>query len=73
VLDFTSGYVRRALATLPAQGARAPWRLHQNSCATSSRCASARSDDPALEFRAAGDRPRGDVAGVGAGGVATRG
>ncbi len=29
-LDFTSGYVQRALATLPKQGARRPWRLYQN-------------------------------------------
>lgn len=30
VLDFTSGYVQRALAELPSQGSRAPWRVHQN-------------------------------------------
>ena len=30
VIDFTSGYVRRALDTLPRQGSRKPWRLHQN-------------------------------------------
>jgi cation diffusion facilitator CzcD-associated flavoprotein CzcO len=30
VIDFTSGYVRRALDTLPRQGSRRPWRLHQN-------------------------------------------
>ncbi len=30
VLDFTSGYVQRALATLPKQGSRQPWRLYQN-------------------------------------------
>jgi cation diffusion facilitator CzcD-associated flavoprotein CzcO len=29
-VDFTSGYVERARAILPKQGARAPWRLHQN-------------------------------------------
>jgi cation diffusion facilitator CzcD-associated flavoprotein CzcO len=29
-LDFTSGYVKRALAVLPRQGARRPWRLYQN-------------------------------------------
>jgi cyclohexanone monooxygenase len=29
-LDFTSGYVRRALPVLPRQGARRPWRLYQN-------------------------------------------
>ena len=29
-LDFSSGYVQRALAHLPKQGARRPWRVHQN-------------------------------------------
>ncbi|TGX52425.1 NAD(P)/FAD-dependent oxidoreductase [Sphingomonas gei] len=29
-LEFTSGYVQRAAAQLPCQGARKPWRLHQN-------------------------------------------
>lgn len=29
-LDFTSGYVRRAIDDLPRQGTRRPWRLHQN-------------------------------------------
>jgi cation diffusion facilitator CzcD-associated flavoprotein CzcO len=29
-LDFTSGYVQRALPLLPKQGARRPWRLYQN-------------------------------------------
>jgi hypothetical protein len=29
-LDFTSGYVQRALARLPRQGTRAPWRVYQN-------------------------------------------
>ena len=29
-LDFSSGYVRRALDILPNQGAARPWRLYQN-------------------------------------------
>jgi len=29
-LDFSSGYVRRAIDILPKQGSKAPWRLHQN-------------------------------------------
>lgn len=29
-LDFTSGYVQRASALLPKQGAASPWRVHQN-------------------------------------------
>jgi cation diffusion facilitator CzcD-associated flavoprotein CzcO len=29
-LSFSSGYVQRAIARLPKQGARIPWRVHQN-------------------------------------------
>ncbi|RYE03239.1 MAG: NAD(P)/FAD-dependent oxidoreductase, partial [Sphingomonadales bacterium] len=29
-LDFTSGYVQRAMAKFPRQGTRKPWRLNQN-------------------------------------------
>ena len=30
LLTFTSGYIQRALDTLPRQGSRKPWRLYQN-------------------------------------------
>jgi cation diffusion facilitator CzcD-associated flavoprotein CzcO len=30
IVNFTSGYVLRALHTLPHQGSRRPWRLYQN-------------------------------------------
>ena len=30
LIDFTSGYIQRAAASLPRQGSRKPWRLHQN-------------------------------------------
>ena len=30
VIDFNSGYVLRALDSLPRQGTQTPWRLHQN-------------------------------------------
>jgi monooxygenase len=29
-LDFSSGYVQRAMEKFPKQGTRAPWKLHQN-------------------------------------------
>lgn len=51
VLDFTSGYVRRALATLPRQGSRAPWCLHQNYVRDLVALRMGRVDDPTLEFR----------------------
>lgn len=30
MIDFTSGYVQRAAASLPGQGPEPPWRVHQN-------------------------------------------
>jgi monooxygenase len=30
IIDLKSGYVLRSIADLPKQGARTPWRLHQN-------------------------------------------
>jgi cation diffusion facilitator CzcD-associated flavoprotein CzcO len=30
IIDFSSGYVQRSIETLPKQGSREPWRLHQN-------------------------------------------
>jgi monooxygenase len=30
MLDFSSGYVQRAIKNLPKQGDRKPWRLNQN-------------------------------------------
>jgi monooxygenase len=30
LIDFSSGYVRRAIDQFPKQGAKAPWRLYQN-------------------------------------------
>ena len=56
VLDFTSAYVQRALPTLPKQGSRPPWRLHQNYVKDLLALRLGRVDDPALEFREAGDR-----------------
>jgi len=29
-IDFNSGYVLRALHTLPRRGSKTPWRVHQN-------------------------------------------
>jgi cation diffusion facilitator CzcD-associated flavoprotein CzcO len=57
VLDFTSGYVRRALPSLPKQGSKAPWRLHQNYVKDLLALRMGRVDDPALEFRVRGETP----------------
>jgi hypothetical protein len=29
-LDFSSGYVQRAIAKMPKQGSKRPWKLYQN-------------------------------------------
>ncbi|MEP6849712.1 MAG: NAD(P)/FAD-dependent oxidoreductase, partial [Acidobacteriota bacterium] len=51
VLDFTSGYVQRALHELPSQGSKKPWRLHQNYVKDLSMLRYGRLDDGTLEFR----------------------
>ena len=66
VLDFTSGYVQRALPTLPRQGVRAPWRLNQNYVLDLALLRWARVDDPALEFRRGVPVASGPEAGEGA-------
>ena len=55
-IDFTSGYVLRALHTLPRQGSKTPWRVHQNYVKDLSMLRFGRVDDGAMEFKAA---PRG--------------
>ncbi len=30
LIDFSSGYVRRSIESLPRQGSAVPWKLHQN-------------------------------------------
>jgi cation diffusion facilitator CzcD-associated flavoprotein CzcO len=50
MLNFTSGYVRRAEGVLPHQGARAPWRVHQNYLLDMLVMRFGRVDDGVLEF-----------------------
>jgi monooxygenase len=52
VIDFTSGYVQRALPNLPRQGLKMPWRLHQNYMKDLSMMRYGRIDDSAMEFKA---------------------
>jgi cation diffusion facilitator CzcD-associated flavoprotein CzcO len=52
-IDFTSGYVLRALHTLPQQGSKTPWRLHQNYVKDLSMLRFGNVDDGAMEFKAA--------------------
>ena len=50
-LDFNSGYVLRALDTLPKQGSKTPWRLHQNYVRDLSMLRYGRVDDGTMEFK----------------------
>jgi cation diffusion facilitator CzcD-associated flavoprotein CzcO len=53
VIDFTSGYVRRALDALPRQGSKKPWRLHQNYVRDLSMMRYGRLEDGTMEFEEA--------------------
>jgi cation diffusion facilitator CzcD-associated flavoprotein CzcO len=63
VIDFNSGYVLRALNTLPRQGSKTPWRLHQNYMKDLRMMRYGRVDDGTMEFKAA---PAARAARVGA-------
>lgn len=65
VLDFSSSYVLRALDSLPSQGSKTPWRLHQNYIKDLSMLRYGRLNDDAMEFKAAPDaiRYNGDAPG----------
>ena len=50
-LEFTSGYVQRAKDLLPAQGARRPWRVHQNYALDMLALKFGKLEDGVMEFR----------------------
>ena len=49
-LDFSSGYVTRAMERFPKQGSKAPWRLHQNYAMDLMSLKYAKLEDGTLEF-----------------------
>jgi len=51
-LDFSSGYVQRAMAKFPKQGSRLPWALHQNYFKDIKLLRRGRIDDAEMEFSA---------------------
>jgi monooxygenase len=53
VIDFNSGYVLRALHTLPRQGSKTPWRLYQNYVKDLRMMRYGRVDDGTMEFQTA--------------------
>jgi len=59
ILDLTSGYVQRAAALLPRQGARAPWRVQQNYVQDLWALRTGQMDDGVLRFSYARTTPTG--------------
>ena len=51
-LDLTSGYVQRALQSLPSQGSRTPWQVYQNYVIDLLTMRVGRVADEVMEFRA---------------------
>ena len=49
-LDFSSGYVQRAIAKLPKQGTKAPWKLYQNYALDLVNLRYSKLEDGVLEF-----------------------
>ncbi|HKM66615.1 MAG TPA: NAD(P)/FAD-dependent oxidoreductase [Candidatus Acidoferrum sp.] len=49
-IDFSSGYIQRAMDVLPKQGSKRPWRLHQNYALDLLEFRFASVDDGTLEF-----------------------
>uniref|UniRef100_B0T846 FAD dependent oxidoreductase n=1 Tax=Caulobacter sp. (strain K31) TaxID=366602 RepID=B0T846_CAUSK len=49
-LDFSSGYVQRALSVLPKQGAKTPWKVHQNYALDLVTLRYGKVDDGTMEF-----------------------
>jgi len=60
-IDFTSGYVLRALHELPKQGSKRPWRLHQNYALDMLEFRFASVEDGAMEFARAKKPTRGTL------------
>ncbi len=51
-LDFTSGYVQRAAAILPKQGATKPWKLNQNYALDMAALKFGKLEDGVMQFKA---------------------
>jgi hypothetical protein len=54
MIDFSSGYVVRAIDTFPRQGSKAPWRLYQNYALDIISLRRGSIQDGAIEFRRGG-------------------
>jgi cation diffusion facilitator CzcD-associated flavoprotein CzcO len=55
IIDFSSGYIQRAIEKFPKQGSKAPWRLYQNYALDIVKLRRDPIDDGALQFSRGGD------------------
>jgi cation diffusion facilitator CzcD-associated flavoprotein CzcO len=58
ILDFNSGYVLRALDSLPKQGSKEPWKLRQNYLIDTRAIRRSPIDDGAMRFAGAAKQPQ---------------
>lgn len=63
-VDFTSGYFRRAMKTLPKQGSKTPWKVHQNYVSDMTMLRLRSVEDGAMEFSKKQAVPKKAVAAV---------
>ncbi|HTZ69738.1 MAG TPA: NAD(P)/FAD-dependent oxidoreductase, partial [Acetobacteraceae bacterium] len=61
-LDFSSGYVQRALHLMPKQGSKAPWKLYQNYARDLVALRFGRLDDGTMSFAKAAKRTEAGAA-----------
>jgi monooxygenase len=61
-LDFSSGYVQRALKILPKQGAKTPWKVHQNYALDLVTLRYGKVEDGTMEFSKAKTQAKAKVA-----------
>ncbi|MGH8446961.1 MAG: flavin-containing monooxygenase [Solimonas sp.] len=54
LIDFSSGYVQRAIAAFPKQGSRSPWKLYQNYALDLMTLRHGNVDDGIMQFAGAG-------------------
>jgi hypothetical protein len=51
IIDFSSGYIKRAADLLPKQGNKKPWKLYQNFFKDTFSLKYSKIDDGVLEFK----------------------
>jgi cation diffusion facilitator CzcD-associated flavoprotein CzcO len=62
IVNFTSGYIQRALPSLPHQGSKRPWKLYQNYFLDTVAYRWGRIDDQTMEFKCRAESVQGGEA-----------